>query len=379
MGSPSNPGAGSIEAGLQHQRNGRWNEARGVYQGVLDRNPDHTGALHALGVLEAQQENFTEALALLQKAAGLDPENPRVHGNLGLLWSQLEVHELALDSYRRAVALAPGYTPALAGIGNALLALGRPEEAARNLREVLLLNPEDDVVLHLLRSLEGQQGGPASDEYVRKVFDHGAATYEHHMRERLDYRVPETMIELLDRDGDGPARFRRLLDLGCGTGLMGRVLRERVDEVWGVDLSERMLEQAREGGGYERLEHGGLVEFLDHASSSFDLFTAADVLVYVGDLDPLLARIARRSLPGARLLLSAELHDGEGFALDRTGRFQHSRAYLEDRLAEHGFHVLAATIRPLRSESGTDIDGLCLLARSEPSSPGPPGSEGRGR
>ena len=42
-----------------------------------------------------------------------------------------------------------------------------------------------------------------------------------------------------------PARRRRALDFGCGVGRLTRALAQRFDETVGVDVSERMLEQAR--------------------------------------------------------------------------------------------------------------------------------------
>lgn len=47
----------------------------------------------------------------------------------------------------------------------------------------------------------------------------------------------------------------KLLDLGCGTGLLGQVLKEKYgfDNIVGLDVSEEMLARAREKGVYKRL------------------------------------------------------------------------------------------------------------------------------
>src|SRR5207248_233908 len=75
-----------------------------------------------------------------------------------------------------------------------------------------------------------------------------------------------------------------VLDLGCGTGLCGALLRRWARTLVGVDLSPGMLEKARERGCYDRLEQGDLVAVMrTMPARSFDLIVATDVLIYIGD------------------------------------------------------------------------------------------------
>lgn len=105
------------------------------------------------------------------------------------------------------------------------------------------------------------------------------------------------------RGGAGPPSWRACADLGCGTGLMGPLLRPDCGRLVGVDLSAGMCDKARARGCYDSVHVCELVEWLQalatgggDASScgggggrGFDLLVAADVLVYIGDLQPLLA------------------------------------------------------------------------------------------
>lgn len=96
-------------------------------------------------------------------------------------------------------------------------------------------------------------------------------------------------------------------DLGCGTGLMGPLLRPACGWLAGVDLSVGMCNKARERGCYDLVEVGELVEWLQQqrqqqqlggSQRPFDLLVAADVLVYIGDLQPLLQASAAASEAG---------------------------------------------------------------------------------
>ncbi|OWK23826.1 hypothetical protein AJ87_30525 [Rhizobium yanglingense] len=58
-------------------------------------------------------------------------------------------------------------------------------------------------------------------------------------------------------------RFKRLLDLGCGTGLTGGTLRDLCEEMTGIDISENMVEIAHKKEIYETLFVAEVEDFLD--------------------------------------------------------------------------------------------------------------------
>ena len=104
-------------------------------------------------------------------------------------------------------------------------------------------------------------------------------------------------------------RWYRAADLGCGTGLMGPLLRPHVSgRLEGVDLSQGMVDKARAKGCYDHLAVEELVAYLDGSagqegvqcggSGGYDLLVAADVFVYIGDLGPVFASGARHSGKG---------------------------------------------------------------------------------
>ena len=130
-------------------------------------------------------------------------------------------------------------------------------------------------------------------DYVRTLFDDYAPRFDRALIERLGYDAPERLAASLA--GLGERRFAEALDLGCGTGLMGLAIRDRVDRLTGFDLSEGMLQRAARRGIYDRLAAGDVVELMAaEAEDAFDLVLAADLLPYVGALAPLFSAVRRR-------------------------------------------------------------------------------------
>ena len=134
-----------------------------------------------------------------------------------------------------------------------------------------------------------------------------------------------------------PMHFASMLDLGCGTGLGGAAFRPFVDWLVGVDLSPAMIAQAAAKGLYDRLVAADLEDFLGRAAADrgqYHLVLAADVFVYVNDLAPIIAAIARVLAPAGLLACTVETHPDGGVKLLPTLRYAHGEAYLRGVL-EH--------------------------------------------
>ncbi len=96
------------------------------------------------------------------------------------------------------------------------------------------------------------------------------------------------------------AEPRRVLEVGCGWGELAEwIARETGAEVVATDLSERMVELARERGLDARVAD---VQRLPFADAVFDVVVAAWMLYHVPDLERGIAEIARVLRPGGRLV-----------------------------------------------------------------------------
>ena len=248
-------------------------------------------------------------------------------------------------------------------LGHALSNLGRHEEATAAYCEAGRLAPEDPYVRHLVRAAGGlpsDRRAPAA--YVETLFDGYAERFEQHLI-GLGYRVPGLMrAQLLGRGELGP-----VLDLGCGTGLIGVVLSDLAcHPLVGVDLSGRMLAAAGEKQIYDELIQADIETVLGDPRRCWRTVLAADVLCYFGALEAVLGAVAARLEIGGRLLFSVEvLCDGDGasdWLLRGQGRYAHTRDYVERCLVGAGLRIGAIRAEVLRQEGGRDVDGLLIVA-----------------
>ncbi|BBE72702.1 class I SAM-dependent DNA methyltransferase [Oharaeibacter diazotrophicus] len=274
-------------------------------------------------------------------------------------------HAAAADLYAQALEAAPDWLPALVGLGEARAAAGEADAAAAAFRRALALDPADVHGAGLKLAALGAAAAPAAPPaaYVRGLFDGYADRFDRALVEDLGYRTPWRLGALLAAVRPD-ARFARVLDLGCGTGLTGAVLRPAADRLEGVDLSPAMVAKARDKGDYDALAVGDVVDHLAAAERSFDLVVAADVFVYLGALDPVFAAVAARTLPGALFAFSVEAAEDPdtAFLLRDSLRYAHGGRAVAAGLAAAGFRVAAAEDGPLRLDRGVPVEGRIVVA-----------------
>jgi predicted TPR repeat methyltransferase len=205
-----------------------------------------------------------------------------------------------------------------------------------------------------------------AQSYVEALFDQYAPQFEASLVGRLEYRVPDMLDDLLSAEMSrlGIANFDAAIDLGCGTGLMGERVRQKVRFLEGVDLSAAMIAETQRKGVYDSLDKAELVSFLHGRASAADLVTAADVFIYCGALEPVLASVVPAMRPGALLAFSLEEHDGpEPLFLRPSLRYAHGLEATRNALIEAGLEILRLEKAMLRRDRGAPINGLLIVAR----------------
>lgn len=386
----------------------RLDEAIASYRHAIALDPAHAAAHLNLANLARRQGRIAEALALHRESTRIAPDFAEAHLAEGTAHLQTGDPQRALPSLQRAVALAPTDARAHAAVGTALQDLGRLDESVAALEQSLALRPADvdtllragnvllqrgdtagaveryrrvlaqdpaNGVAHLVKALTGGESERASDHYVKLLFDGYAARFDSHLVKELRYETPQLVAGLLAAHaGAGEPRWD-VLDLGCGTGLVGAAIARHARRIVGVDLSPGMLAKARETGHYERLEAKELVEMMrGERAASYDSVTAADVFVYVGKLDDAAREIARVLRPGGLVAFSVESLDAlpeagdetmraRGYRLNSSGRYAHAIAYLRRLADEHRFTVVEQRETTLRLEKGKPVQGYVVLWR----------------
>ena len=270
-------------------------------------------------------------------------------------------HAGAADLFAQAVALAPHWAPGWFALGEARVATDK-SAAFEAFARCLACDPRDALGAGIrLAALGGATPARAPDAYVAALFDEYAPRFDAHLVEALGYRAPALLSAALERAA--PARtFARALDLGCGTGLAARALHDRVARFEGVDLSAAMLARAEATGLYADLAQADILSFTAaREAASADLVVAADVFVYVGDLAPILAAIARALLVGGLCAFTVERAEGCGWLIGAGLRYAHSRGYVEETARAAGLTVLSLEEASTRRDAGADAPGLIVV------------------
>jgi predicted TPR repeat methyltransferase len=262
-----------------------------------------------------------------------------------------------------ALELAPDWTLGWFRMGEMHEAARAIEQAGEAWRMALKLDPDDRAGAALKLELIGRL--PASDAppvaFVEALFDQYAHSFDKALLEKLEYRAPQLLAAAITNTGR--TNFARALDLGCGTGLMGARLRPLATFLEGCDISAAMLAKAEAKGIYDRLFKADLQSLVLPAGEA-DLITAADVFMYLGALDRVVATIADGLAANGLFAFSVEKHDRpEDFVLRATRRYAHSEGYLRKLLSASGLTLSSLETATVRQDRGEAVTGLVVVAR----------------
>jgi len=353
---PQNPEAfHNLAAALA--RKGETANARLCLAQALELNPNYARACFALAVMEAEADRLVEAEALFRAAISMKPDSPAAYQALGSVLAKMGQQNEALDAKQAAAVAARGQPPGTQSISESIAQfekrLARSPEAAK---------------LHMLLAVKANLAPPKQlpPGSITSLFDRYAGYFEEHLRGKLQYRLPETIADTIMAYyiQHPPRRPPDVLDLGCGTGICGELLRPRAGSLAGIDASPEMIRKSRQRAVYDRLEVGDLVDAMRRQPRAFDLLIAADVLIYIGDLLPTFEAAAQSLRPGGLFVFSVEACEGDRFRMDMlTRRFTHSKPYLQNTAAICGFEQIRLEPVTIRVEAHQPVHGYLALLR----------------
>ena len=354
---------------LTFYQQGKLAEAEKSSRDLTTRYPQDGFGWKLLGAAIKQQGRAQEAITAMQMAAKLSPMDWEAFNNLGSTHRSLNNLAFAEACYQHALQVKPDSLECMDNMADVLRLQGKVKEAVALYQRRLSLTPNDGHAQHLIAMLTGQQTTKAPADYVSRTFDVYADEFDQHLTGTLAYDVPNQLAQLLQVCAGTDKTDWNALDLGCGTGLVGVALAPLVAQLVGVDLSGRMLERAQARQVYQRLVQDDVVHMMQQeAAHSFDLVVAADVFIYIGQLDETVKEVKRLLRPQGLLAFSIENLDTsdqspatEDFRLNSTGRYSQSRAYLDKLAQQNGFVVREVHPTVLRVENGQPVQGSLVI------------------
>lgn len=362
-----------------------------LYEKIIDIQPDDPECLNKIGLIHLAQDRFDEGLACLQKAFKINPELTDIHHNLACLYLHKKEYQKALthwmkylktnqdnDTYYNigvcylylgryddctahlfhVIKKDPNHYKSLINLGAAFLQKNHPSSACIYYKRAQEISPTP-AIAHILSALQ-QSSKPDTmpSDYVVDLFDNYAFHYDNHLCDVLDYQLPKHIQHLIQSHLHLDLNSLFALDLGCGTGLSGQVIRPFCSSLIGIDLSPNMIEIAQKKSIYDQLICADIMATQAQYSQKVDLLLTADTVPYFGDLHSLFQLSLQYLKSDGYWILSIESDYSKPYDLMTSARFSHSPDYIIDLASQYGFSVFHSENVQLRTQQNQYITGM---------------------
>lgn len=372
---------------------GRLQQAEQAFQNVLLHETNHVQALTNMGVVALKKHENQQAIDYFSKALAIDNDHNEARNNLAATFMHHDRFENALMHYDVLLSKEPDNIEYLYNSGVAQMALGHLNEAIQHfehllhkkddhfaalnnlaaiyirmddrikaqelLQRAIAANPDDKASQHMLRALTGaNETAETCPDYAENLFNNYALYYDQHVQKYLHYSLPNQIVRVLDELHI--KSVAHTLDLGCGTGLSGQVLRDISQTLDGVDIAEKMLAEARAKNIYDTLIEAEALRFLKQTNISYGLIVAADVLPYFGDLDPLFKAISEHLTRDGYFIFTTEISTLPPWQLQQSARFSHHPDYLQQLANKYDLQNRSQQQVVARQQEGRDLSVLVI-------------------
>lgn len=351
----------------EHKR-GDIDAARESIEQALAQAPTNLLFLqHAVNLANAQSD-YSVAEKHLRTVHAHNNDVPGIKMMIGSALRHQNKNDEAEPWLTEAIALNPDEANAHHGLAMIAYLRDQHDVALAHISQALRVRPDDADYLYLKAIFSGVTPAAQPETMTRELFDPYAKSFDAHLLGTLKYRVPQLVTQMVLQRF--PERNINVLDLGCGTGLLGAALGAINGYFVGVDLSLPMLEEAKKHNVYSRLHHVNLLDALGATDANeYEVIVAADVFVYLGELDAAIRDCLKVLKPGGWLFFSCESapEDGPDFVLRKSMRYAQTTGYVQRLLDASGFAAPSIEAIELRMEQDAVIPGF-LVAAQKPAS-----------
>jgi predicted TPR repeat methyltransferase len=359
--------------GVQAFRAGHLEMAANLIAKAIAANGHMPDFHYNLAIVLRAQGKLKKAAASYQRAVLLKPDYAEAHNNLGNIWKALGKLDDARACFEHALRCKPGNADTHYSLGILCSDLGDRAEAALHFHRCLDQDPDDSRGVRMLLAHLGLASAPERTPQaqllnlynVRSRFWDRESSYFGHtlVAEGLQKHAAHTNLDILD--------------IGCGTGLVGAQVRRLASKLDGVDISLAMLEKARDKKIYDRLDRADFVSFMSAHSESYDAILGAATLIHFGDLHAVFRAAAMCLRDGGLFVFTlfsnepnVAIEGGADFSvasndkLAQSGCYTHGANYVERLAAESGFSVqMLKKVVHEHDQNDNPITGLLVVLR----------------
>ena len=188
---PAAPSSGDrLDEALRLQRLGRHGDAAEMASSVLANEPDNIDALQLAGAAFLARGETRDGLAFLRRAAALAPQSANIQATLADVLAQTGDLAGALEAYRQATLVEPGFADAWAKLAWLLKGVGRYDEAEDACRSGLASSARHGMLHHVLAGTlfeQGRTGEALIEIRAALAIDPGAAAVGSELLRMLNY------------------------------------------------------------------------------------------------------------------------------------------------------------------------------------------------
>ncbi len=349
--------------GTKYANLGQLDTAISCYEKALSIKPDYAEAHYNLGFSHHKLGQLDAAVRSYKKVVAIKPDYAKEHNNkiLSVIYF-FTIGQIpdAIDTLEALIKDNPNDALLFNMIGGCYASLGQPDMAVKNYEQALAIKPDYSVPQHMFNALTGNTSTEPPKEYVKNLFDDYAERFDDSLIKQLGYKLPFLMKELILKLDPPRNKFKKVIDLGCGTGLTGKELRDISNNLTGIDISSNMVAKTRELDVYDRLIVGDIVDILSSSKEKYDLFIALDVFIYIGELTKIFKTVRQCCNKNALFIFSIETQEEDGYSLLKSARYAHSDDYILN-IASDGFKVIDSQEVSLRKEKESWIEGKIFI------------------
>ncbi len=332
------------------------------FQILFQYAPQHANGHLNFALLKLHQKDLTTAKTLLETAISLDPTLIEAHYHRGVIAMQQGDIERAIIEMQGTLDRQDDHFAANYNLAILYKMQHHYKLAIFYLKKAQVLDPDNESIAFLLNAFE-QHNIPAQapKTFVQELFNHYADTYDEHMEQTLQYKTPQQLRTLLNPFIEQLPKNPNILDLGCGTGLIGKYFHDLNAIFIGIDLAKDMLALAKKREIYDDLIESDILEYLQTTDKKFDLIIASDVLNYFGDLEKIFTACTRVLNPQGLILFSIELVENQDYLLHNNARFAHNTHYINGLTNAQHWHLLAEATHTLRMQENKPVVGQVFV------------------
>jgi predicted TPR repeat methyltransferase len=321
----------------------------------LKHFPHHLDTRENLAGFYCQFSRFKKAIIQYHEILNYKPSRGDIRFNLAACLQHMGVYDEAMIQYQHILRTQKEHLDSWYNMACIYYALKDYSAACFYWQKCLTHHPQKNTIRFMLSQIQ-KRDISASDyqHYVKDLFDKYAKYYNQHLQQTLNYQLPTFLNHYLITQMKHPY-FSSILELGCGTGLCGKILSKHTEKLIGVDISQHMLNQAKIHNDYQELHHMDCQNYLMMTSINHELIIAVDVIPYIIDLTSLIKVISTRLKTKGAFIFSTEISQDYPYQMQHNGRMSYHPQFINSLCQELGFFCVDQQKLMIRTEDNIPV------------------------